>query len=327
MSLEHPWRKKTVCSALLRPVSWCYRAVVALRRRCYQKKYLNTFHPSVPVVVVGNLVVGGVGKTPCVVAIAQALMAQGQRVAIVSRGYKGRDNHTPQFVNKESDPVRVGDEPVLMAQKINCPIVICKDRVQAVRAVLDHHSVDVILSDDGLQHLAMGRWVEVVVMPGRAGWGNGLCLPAGPLREPISRLQTVDFILQPEGQKMNNRCFSFKIEAAPVYHLKNTKRLWPSNIHTVHAVCGIGHPQRFFDTLRDLGLRVIEHPYPDHHAFIQEDLMFDDGHPVIITEKDAVKCRFFDPLDVWCLPIRMNIEPAWLPLLKKRIAEFKILKK
>jgi tetraacyldisaccharide 4'-kinase len=244
-------------------------------------------------VVVGNINVGGTGKTPLVAWLTEQLVAQGHKPGIVSRGYGGTSNSYPLLVNAQSDPREAGDEAVLLARKTGCPVVVDPDRSAAAQYLLSEEDCNVIVSDDGLQHYALGRDAEIAVIDGERGLGNGLCLPAGPLREPPARLQEVDVVvvngdhqLELGVPHMNMRVMVNSIEP-----LSENGALDAPNSQTVHGVAGIGNPDRFFATLREMGFEVIEHRFDDHHRFELTDLDFGDSLPVIMTEKDAVKCR------------------------------------
>jgi len=295
--------------AVLRPLSLLFQQFASWRRRtlCQRQQPLP-----VPVIVVGNLAVGGTGKTPLLAALAAACTARGLKVGIISRGYGGTHAGSPRCVQVDDTAAQVGDEPLWLARRTGCPVVVGRQRHAAAVTLCDHAAVDVILSDDGLQHYALPRAAEVVVIDGQRGLGNGRCLPEGPLREPPSRLAEVDLVvvngdtatsfradqlvtrLQPEAwvRVSDDACL-------PLDHLPAGSR--------VRAVAGIGNPARFFATLRALGLEVIEHPFPDHHRFTAADLAFGDGLPVVMTEKDAVKCRGIAPAQSLALRVTMPL--------------------
>jgi tetraacyldisaccharide 4'-kinase len=271
---------------------------------------------------VGNISVGGVGKTPLVAWLAQTLQSKGYRVGIISRGYGGHAETWPRPVFANSSPLEVGDEPLLLAREAKCPLWVGPDRVAAAKALLAEHSCYVILSDDGLQHYALGRTYEIAVIDQTRGCGNGLCLPAGPLREPESRLQQVDQVIYQVSvpqetspplkkggrgdflsnghRKMKLEQYSkeatFCLEPQSVVSLKTGQEITLTDFSPgtpVHAVAGIGNPERFFQTLEVLGLTVIRHPFPDHHAYQPTDFVFAEPYPVVMTQKDAVKCESF----------------------------------
>jgi tetraacyldisaccharide 4'-kinase len=257
----------------------------------------------VPVVVVGNLTVGGSGKTPLVLWLVAELKRMGLRPGIVSRGYGGAQK-APTPVTGNSDPAQVGDEPVLLASRSACPVYIGRRRRSAARALLRNHDCGVIVSDDGLQHYALRRDVEVIVVDGQRRFGNGFCLPAGPLREPPARLALGDYVV------VNGRAregeYAMGLRAESVVNLKDPEHVQPLEAfrhQRVHAVAGIGHPLRFFDMLRAHGIEVEDHPFPDHHPYRAQDIAFADGRAVLMTEKDAVKCRAFAHDRCWYVPV------------------------
>lgn len=288
-------QKKSWVSYCLWPLSCLYRLLVACRYFLYKCHFFTVYRAPVPVIVVGNISVGGVGKSPLVADIVKQLSAQGRRPGIVSRGYGGRSKKWPVLVRADSDPALVGDEPVMLAQQTSVPVVVSPNRPQAIKLLLDNHSVDVVVSDDGLQHYAMARDMEIVVMDKR-GVGNGLCLPAGPLREPKKRLNSVSQVV------INGK--DFMLSPQKIYRLDGT--LGALSPTRVHAVAAIGDPTRFFDTLIKLGFEVVPHPFADHHQFSPGDLSFNDDLPVVMTEKDAVKVRHFAQTDFWVLPVELS---------------------
>jgi tetraacyldisaccharide 4'-kinase len=298
----------------LQPVSWLYGAIVGLRRRAYARGWLTAHRVGKPVVVVGNLSVGGTGKTPLVIWLARRLTEQGLKVGIVSRGYGARGAGEPRSVGEQSSWQEVGDEPVLLAHATGCITVVGRDRVAAAR-VLVGQSVDVILADDGLQHLRLARDYEVVVIDGSRGFGNARMLPAGPLREPVSRLVGADLIVlngageHPSLQRLDGiaraKTVQMTLVPGPAMRLDGqecSRPLEDFRGRPLHAVAGIGNPQRFFRDLRERDLQIIEHPFADHHAFRAQELAFADDLPVLMTEKDAVKCVAFANPRLWMVP-------------------------
>ena len=307
-SIDSLWYGNSPLSLLLAPLGWLFCAAAVLRRAAYRLGIAQVGRVGAPVIVVGNISVGGTGKTPLVIWMARYLMSRGLRPGIVSRGYRGRAENWPQQVRADSDPIVVGDEPVLLARATGCPVVADPDRLRAARSLLLHARCDVILSDDGLQHLSMGRDVEIAVVDGIRRHGNGRCLPAGPLREPVSRLASVDMVVSNGGGIGGE--FSMVVRATGADNLQDEtiseplERFRPG---PVHAVCGIGSPERFFNTLERAGLTLIRHPFPDHHAFAAADITFNDEIPVLMTEKDAVKCRRFAAARHWCVPVQAEL--------------------
>jgi tetraacyldisaccharide 4'-kinase len=292
------------------PISVIYLGLTRLRRTAYRLGWRPVVESPVPVIVVGNVSVGGTGKTPFVIWLAEQLKQRGRKVGIVTRGYRGKGTEWPRTVTSDSDPEEVGDEPVLLARRTGCPVVAGPDRVACVETLLRDARVDVILSDDGLQHYRLGRSFEIAVVDGARGMGNGLCLPAGPLREPVSRLQEVDATIVNGGDWGHAGVFRAAAVVTKIYHLKDgTERTLESfRKAPVHAVAGIGNPQRFFDLLRDAGLDVEAHPLEDHAAIGLDQLTFDEPGAVLITEKDAVKCEQLKPNGVWCVVVDFQFD-------------------
>lgn len=288
---------------LLAPLSGLFRCLVKARRWGYRYGLLRTRVLPVPVLVVGNLALGGTGKTPLVIWLAQFLQRQGYRPGLVSRGYGGRAPHYPQRVNGRSDPALVGDEAIVLVRRTACPTVVGPNRAAAAQALLAHSDCNVLLSDDGLQHYALGRNMEILVVDGVRRFGNGHCLPAGPLREPLNRCRTVDLAVS-TGGRVREREFAMQLQLRAACNLQSgmLSSLTALRHTPVHAVAGMGHPKRFFMQLQAQGLSVYEHPFPDHHCFQPGDLAFGDSLPVLMTEKDAVKCSYFARDNYWCVP-------------------------
>lgn len=327
---ERRWFRSGLSPALacLFPLNWLFSALSALRRFAYRRAWLRAERLPVAVIVVGNLTVGGAGKTPLTLWLARALVAAGRQPGIVSRGYGGRAA-TPSPVLPESDPGVVGDEPLLLARRSGMPVWIGKDRVAAGRALLAAHpDVNVLLCDDGLQHYRLGRDAELAVFDGR-GAGNGRLLPVGPLREPLSRLGTVDAIVLNDftgepGQLAapGVPCFAMRLRPGRFYRLDDPGRECGATElarRPLHAVCGIGHPDRFFATLAGLGLAFVAHRFPDHHVYAASDLDFGPGSVVLMTEKDAVKCSGLTVGEAWVLPVDAEIDSAIIELLLEKI--------
>ena len=305
---------------LLRPLAWVYKNMMSLRRYLYQKNFFKSTRFSIPVIVVGNITVGGTGKTQLVIALAALLKEEGYHLGIVSRGYGGSATHTPTLVSPESLPDLVGDEPILIAMRTECPLVVAKDRVEAVRFLLKNASCDIILSDDGLQHYALARAIEIAVLNGKRRLGNGLCLPAGPLREASQRLNEVDFVVCLGEANPGEYTMESMVEG--FFDIMGRERYEASYFKgkKIHAVAGIAHPERFFQTLDSLGLAYIPHPFPDHHAFVKQDFAFCDAHSIIImTEKDAVKCRAFLNEGAFFLKVSVKIEASFKERLLDRV--------
>ncbi|OED41643.1 tetraacyldisaccharide 4'-kinase [Endozoicomonas sp. (ex Bugula neritina AB1)] len=293
---------------MLLPLSGLFEFVAKCRKARYLRK--ERWQSPVPVIVVGNISIGGTGKTPVVGALVRELQQRGYKPGIVSRGFGAKHVTYPISVTSDSDPSLVGDEPVMLACQLQVPLVVDSDRVQAAQYLLQQFDCDLIIADDGLQHYSLSRDIEVLVLDGERMLGNGLCLPAGPLREPPERMQTVDVVLiNGNAQKplpaaiqpLNDHSFYLQPDQLMPVNPEQ-QGLVPSNTK-VHAVAGIGNPERFFTTLSELGYKVVPHGYPDHHAFVAEDIQFDDMLPVLMTAKDAVKCQAFADRRHWYLPV------------------------
>lgn len=316
--LERHWQRVTPLTPLLAPLSALFGTAVALRRALYRRGLLARTTLPVPVIVVGNVNVGGTGKTPLVLWLTQFLADQGLHPGVVSRGYGGKRG-TVRAVTPASDAADCGDEPVLIARRApGCPVWIGADRVAAARALLAANpDCNVIISDDGLQHYRLARDVEIAVVDGSRGLGNGRLLPAGPLREPDSRLTEVDMLV------VNGAGVGFKARTLAAFAMALKPRDFHSLVNpghsrsadlfanrSVHAVAGIGNPRRFFDLLERLGVTFAAHPYPDHHAFRPEDIAFPGADFIIMTEKDAVKCHRFADERHWALRVDAEVDPG-----------------
>lgn len=317
------WYRVSALTRALAPLSFIFGVVVAIRRLLFRASILSTERIGIPVIVVGNITAGGSGKTPAVLWIAKYLASQGWRPGIVSRGYGGRVaalREAPVAVTLGSDPKLVGDEPLLLSRRSGCPVWVGADRVAACRALRTQHpECDVLVLDDGLQHYRLGRDVEVAIVDAR-GFGNGRLFPAGPLREPVTRLASVDAVIcNGEGGVAGYR---MRLEGGEFVRFTDTGRAVQADAlgaGRVHAVAGIGDPWRFFRHLEALGLEVIPHPFPDHHPYSAADLAFGDDLPVVMTEKDAVKCKAFAQPHFWMLPVAAEIDPAFGTLLTRKL--------
>ncbi|MGH8729927.1 MAG: tetraacyldisaccharide 4'-kinase [Burkholderiales bacterium] len=317
----HWYRSPNALTWLLFPFSLLFRGAVALRRLLYRAQVLRVQRLSLPIIVVGNITVGGTGKTPLVIALARRLRGLGWNPGIVSRGH-GTKNEAPREINPNDDALEAGDEPVLLAEKSGAPVWTGRDRPQTARALLRAHpECDVLISDDGLQHYALARNVEIVVIDGERRFGNGLLLPAGPLREPVSRLAAADALVINGGKALTGaglpRQFSMRLNGDVFRNVAQPDRIARADDFRgkrLHAVAAIGNPQRFFAQLKSLGLEFVATEFPDHHAFSPADLRL-DADAVLMTEKDAVKCRSFARGDWWALPVEAEVDDELLEFL------------
>ena len=305
---------------MLLPLSWLFCAIAVVRRLLYRMAVLKAHRMPVPVIIVGNISVGGTGKTPLVTWLIKLLREQGYTPGIVSRGYGGGATHWPQQVRADSDPRMVGDEAVLLSRRTACPMAVGPNRVDAARALLEYTDCDIIVADDGLQHYALARDIEIAVIDGVRRFGNQHCLPAGPLREPLGRMKTVDLVVT--NGVAGVREYHMELVPGRLQNLAlpdKTTSLEYFAGKTVHAIAGIGYPERFFRQLELAGITVIEHPFPDHHPFTAQDIVFADDLPVLMTEKDAVKCEGFARAQHWSVPVDAKLDDRMLPLILRMI--------
>ena len=322
--VQHHWYRITPLHLFLLPVSWLFGALAAVRRALYRQHILASFKLPVPVIIVGNISVGGTGKTPLTLALAVQLIAHGKHPIIISRGYGGSAPQA-QVVTADSDAQRCGDEPLLMARRELCPVWTGRDRVATARAARQAHpECDVILCDDGLQHYRLQRDVEIVVMDDIRKIGNGFLLPAGPLREPVSRLKNADAVVVNGGQSSAQKIkFGMELTGDIFYNLLDPARTATARDLQglrCHAIAGIGNPQRYFDTLQTLGLHCTTHSFSDHHAYTADELAFADCDALLLTEKDAVKCTAFADARYWVLRVDAQIDTALIELILRKIA-------
>lgn len=297
-----PWQ------LLLTPLSGFFGVVLRIRRFAYRRGWLACESVAAPVVVVGNITLGGSGKTPFVIWLVELFTAHGYKPGIVSRGYGGRATYWPQQVRIDADPKAVGDEPIMLAQRCGCPVVVDPLRSRGARALIETAGCDLIIADDGLQHYALARDLEIGLIDGRRRFGNGWLLPAGPLREPISRLEHCDFLVvkgRAQGREYPMKFTGYELISVTGERPSQEPQRFAGN--QVHAVTAIGDAESFFASLRRLGIEVIEHAYPDHHWFERGEIYFNDELPVVMTEKDAVKCRGFANDNHWALRFSVEI--------------------
>ena len=313
------WYKKSFWLYLLYPFSLIVSYITARRRRKYLKGASETHKSEVPVIVVGNLTIGGTGKTPLVKYIASELLSLGYKPGLVSRGYGGKFKET-LLVSDQTPVEQTGDEAQILAT-LNLPFYIDKSRVRAVKAITDNHDCNIIISDDGLQHYKMNRDIEIVVIDGKRRFGNNLTFPAGPLRESKARLNSVDFIVNNSGPTDEGE-YLMNVSPSRFVHLKSGKSYpiedWPMH-KQVHAVAGLGNPGRFFDLLARLGFDIIRHPFQDHHNFHEQDIYYLDHLPIVMTEKDASKCKEFDNNKIWYLTIEADVSDKFINELDTKI--------
>jgi len=313
------WYNKSFWLYLLTPFTFIFSSLVRARKNTYLRNPKKVWKSSIPIVVVGNISMGGTGKTPLVKYIASELQSRGFRPGLVSRGYGGKYSGTLEVSNTTTYK-QTGDEAQILA-KLNIPFFIDKDRSRAAKKLQEKHDCNVIISDDGLQHYAMGRDIEIAVIDGVRRLGNGLAFPAGPLREPKSRLKEVDFIVNNGGPTEGDEIL-MTLNPAKFIHLNSGKEYvidnWPMH-KQVHAIAGVGNPNRFFDLLLRLGFEFDKNPFPDHHKYNKRDLYYLDHLPILMTEKDAAKCKHFNNSKIWYLSIESTIESQFMDRLEEKL--------
>jgi len=312
-SLDTYWYKPTALSRLflllLLPLSWLYCAVSSTRRKLYLSAVLQSVKADVPVVVVGNIVAGGSGKTPLLIALCEYVKKKGLKPGVVSRGYGGSFTGVKQLVDSDTAEL-VGDEPLMIYRRTGVPVVVSSDRASAVAALLANNDCDVVFSDDGMQHYRMARDMEIAVVDAGRRFGNGRCLPAGPLRERVTRLDDVDLVVYNGG---SDNLASYSLQALNLIKLGGDTELSLADFKAtlapatkLHAVAGIGNPSRFFYQLRASGLDIIEHGFSDHHHYQKTDFSGWEHDCIIMTEKDAVKCDQLALTDAWYLEVEAD---------------------
>ena len=327
--LEQYWYRLAAPHLLLWPLSMLFAALAAARRFLYRTGLFASTRIGVPVIVVGNINAGGTGKTPCVIWLAQWLLDHGYKPGIVTRGYGG-SARDPRQAAPDDDPAALGDEAVLLARRCACPVWVGRSRVAAAEALRSAHpECNVIISDDGLQHYALKRDVELVVLDGERGHGNGMLLPAGPLREPLRRLESVDALVINGGAAFPLEtlpagvpAFDMRLEGNAFYALRDPRRVVDAGhfaSQNVCAIAAIGNPQRFFNSLHELGISFTPRAFPDHHAYTAEDCASGTHTALIMTEKDAVKCERLDGENWWMLRVDAAIDPALGELILQKI--------
>ena len=320
--IQGAWRHKgSFFYLVLVPLSWLFALVTALRRLAYRNGLMKSYALPVPVIIVGNINVGGSGKTPLVIWLVEQLKKSGYLPAVISRGYGG-SARLPTSVLAETSASVVGDEPVLIASRCACPVWVGADRVAVGAALLKAHpECNVIISDDGLQHYRLQRDVEIAVVDADSMGEGARLLPAGPLREPLDRLKTVDAIIC-NGEKINDAAFQMQLIGERFYNLKEasiTATAADFKRKTIKAMAGIGKPERFYAHLCNLGLTFASVSFDDHHAFTAKELAEIESDILIMTEKDAVKCKPFAQLHHWVLPVVAQIDAALMPLILDKL--------
>jgi tetraacyldisaccharide 4'-kinase len=336
--IENSWCSRGFVAVLLLPVSWIYRGLLRARRLAYAQGWKASIPVPLPVVVVGNLSIGGTGKTPLCAYLVERFAEDGWRPAIVSRGYGGKRHELPHLVCESDAPSDVGDEPVLLFEQTGVPVCVCANRAMAVQKIAESTNANIVFSDDGLQHLSMPRVAEVLVIDGQRGFGNGWVLPAGPLRDSFNSVQHIDLVAiqvpttaeldldeSESGRELHRslssvslrrlqlgaamQCFSLQAIEAVELTTGVTIALSEFSGQRIHAVAGIGHPQRFFNSLEQLGLDVIAHSKADHAEYALADVDFEDDLPVLVTVKDAVKLKNIEglPLKIYQITTRVIV--------------------
>lgn len=318
------WSGENRCYRLLLPFSWLYGSIVLLRRKLYQWSMLKSWKAPVPVVVVGNLTVGGNGKTPLVIWLIEQLQQQGLRVGVVSRGYGSLAKKFPLHIDASTTPEQGGDEPVLIFQRTGAPVVISPNRVEAVKTLLSVASIDLIITDDGLQHYALQRDFEIVVVDSQRLFGNGWWLPAGPMRERQSRLKSVDKMVMNGTQNTLTDALTMTLKAEHAINLVTGQTISVKNLSNIVGMAGIGYPPRFFETVTSLGGKLQKtQAFDDHHQYQYHEIkpLVNAEQNLLMTEKDAVKCRAFAEPNWWYLPIDATFSPEQTQQLVQPIVQ------
>lgn len=314
------WQKKSLLSILLLPLSFLYCAIVIMRRFFYQQGWFKSYGFAIPIIIVGNITVGGNGKTPMVIWLARFLKNQGFNVGIVSRGYGRKTKHSI-VVDANKTPDEVGDEPLLIYQSLKLPVIVDRNRVQGVKDLIEQFHCNVIIADDGLQHYRLKRSFEIIMIHGAYQLGNALCLPSGPLREPKKRLDQANILIYHD--KKQPPWFT-EIIFSKIIHLQSQKTVcltqWQGK--TCHAVAAIAHPESFFAKLKQYGINVIPHAFTDHYFFKKDDLDFKDNYPILMTAKDAVKCQTLVNEKHWYIVMDIKLPPLFEEKIIAHIKEF-----
>ncbi|WP_455648080.1 tetraacyldisaccharide 4'-kinase [Lonepinella koalarum] len=317
------WYSNSKIAYLLLPFSWLFSLISSFRRFLFKSGILKSYRCPVPVVIVGNLSVGGNGKTPVTIWLVDQLQQRGINCGVISRGYGSKSDYYPRLVKIDDDPIQSGDEPLLIAKRTGVPVCISPNRQQAIELLLKEHDCDVIISDDGLQHYKLQRDIEIVVMDAERGLGNGLLLPAGPLRENASRLKTVDFVITNGAANAYTDAVMKLVPHYAINLVTGEKRLL-SEIKQAQAMAGIGNPQRFFTMLQGLNIELNKiQAFADHQAYSAALFnAFDKNQPLLMTEKDAVKCGKFSQQNWWYVPVDAEISGQKTTALLDKIIMF-----
>ena len=323
--LEKSWYKKSSWLWLLWPLSLLTKVISRRRLNKFFEGTSRSWKPEIPVIIVGNIVVGGTGKTPFVIWLSKKLKELGYNPGVISRGYGGRAKKYPLVMDDATRARISGDEPRLIFQNAKVPVYVSPNRVEAAKQMIEESDCNIIISDDGLQHYELGRDVEIVIFDGNRGVGNKLCLPAGPLRESLDRIDSVDFIVSSNVSLLaegitENAIMKYKpIEWMRLFDQKIVSlHSWPLG-KAVHGIAGIGNPSKFFTTLRELNFKVIEHSFPDHYQFAEDDLKFSDNLPIIMTEKDAARCHKIDQKNIWVLKIEADLPEEFINQIMNKV--------
>jgi len=311
--ITQSWYQSSPWLYLLFPFFLLYAFVIFCRKSLYRLKLLSSFRAPIPVVIVGNITVGGTGKSPLVTYLVESFQAMGYQPGVVSRGYGAAlAGSQVREVLISSTAREVGDEPLMLKRRLNCPVFVSPSRRLAVQALMKS-GCDIVIADDGLQHYALARDIEICVFDGQRGWGNGYLLPMGPLREPLSRVNSCDFIVVNGPNALHeprlSKAFQMDLQKEDLINLQSheSKSIVEFSGQTVNAVAAIGNPERFFATLESQGLTIERHAFDDHHRYQKSDLEFSKPYPIIMTEKDAVKCHHLHLNQAWYMPVSATL--------------------